>query len=137
QMIPECVPGKVREDSMVLVPIVSIVREDQVWAKRLQPLEVLLDALALEREEAAPELFHDDLLPGDARQERSRAHARLSRAPALRAESHPLNVQVVVIADQFQQRSTAANFDVIGMRTKAQNVFDSLECEFKHNATVS
>src|SRR5450759_2619368 len=101
--------------------VISIMSEDQVRAKgTFDLLEVLLDVLAVVREETASKLLDDDSLPGHAVQERLRARARFAGSAAFRTEDDPPDGQVVMIPDQLEQRAAAANLDVVGMRAQAQ-----------------
>lgn len=44
QMISECVPGQIRQYPMILMPVISVVRENQVWIElRLDLLKPVLN----------------------------------------------------------------------------------------------
>src|SRR5262245_8896228 len=77
-MAPEGIPRQVRYQTMILVAIVAVVSEDQIWrASRLQFLEVLLDVMADVREEAVPKAFDVTLHVRRPFQEGAGAGARL------------------------------------------------------------
>jgi hypothetical protein len=79
QMAPEGIPRQVRYQTMILVAIVAVVSEDQIWrASRLQFLEVLLDVMPDVWEETVPEAFDVTLHVRHAFQEGAGAGARLS-----------------------------------------------------------
>ncbi len=55
QVIPERVPGQIRQHAVILVPVVPIVRQHEVRSTRLQRLEDRLDLGAVVGEEAVAE----------------------------------------------------------------------------------
>src|SRR5258708_22710077 len=107
---------------MILMAVLPVMREDHVRAKRTRDrLEIVLDLLPLKRKVTAPELLDDDLFLGNSAEECLRARARFTRAAALRAEHHPPDRQVLMIADQLEQRAAAANLDIVGVRAQTQD----------------
>ena len=87
EMVAKRVPGELRCESVILVPIVAVVREDQVGGDDgFQVLEELLDVSSAVRKEAVSEVPDDDLLPLGSRGERPR-RLRAPRPPARRGRS--------------------------------------------------
>src|SRR5262245_2350623 len=105
------VPGQIRQDSMVLVAIVTVMREDEIRLERLQLLEERLDAFAVERKKTRAKFLDDDSRLRGAGHQFLRAHAGLPRSRACAAEHDPEDVEVVVIANQLQQRAAAPDLD--------------------------
>src|SRR5262245_11114760 len=93
-VVPEGVPGQIREHPMILMTVVAIVCEHEVGAKRLERFEIRLDASALKREEAALELLDDNSLLLHPVEKRLRALFRLLGTRALGAEHDPHDLEI-------------------------------------------
>ena len=121
-MIPEGVPSQIGKDAMVLVAIIAIVRENKVRLKiRLDLLEPLLDRNPLAWKVAFAKRPYLYLFACNATQEILRTLIRLFGALPGRAEDYPIDLQFGNLPDQLQQASAGADFDIIRVRTKAQN----------------
>ena len=80
QVVPERVPRQVRDQTVVLMPIIAVVGENQVGTVlSFQRLEIVLDLGAEEREETIAVLLNLDLLSSCAPRKAS-ALSRASRA---------------------------------------------------------
>jgi hypothetical protein len=107
---------------MILVTIMTVMREHNVRLERaFQLFEFLLQSGSLKWQETRFELPHDCLLLG-ASQQRFGARASFISPPPFRAKDHPVNVQIATFANPFQERTAAANLNIVRVRPKAQNV---------------
>ncbi len=62
EVVSECVPGQVGDGPVVLVPVVTIMRKNQIRAhSSFELFKEFLDLAALIRKEAIAKLFDDDL----------------------------------------------------------------------------
>ena len=107
---------------MILVPIVAIVREDEIRRKLLlQLLEAILHFPAPRRQEPVAELVDEDRLVFHAGQQGVGALERLALARRLAAEDDPVEGHLPRLPDQLGDRAAAADLDVVGMRAHAQD----------------
>src|SRR5271166_6396221 len=120
QVAPARVPREVRDQAVVLVPVVAVVGEDQIGAKLpLQGLELILDLTAEKGEEAIAEFLDHDLLLEGAVQKSIGAGPGLAGPLLVGAENDPADDHFVVALEQGQDRPAAANLDVIAVRPQA------------------
>ena len=63
EMVAKCVPGQFRDNAVILVQVMPVMREDEIGLHfRLQLLEGLLDVGADVRKEAVAEVMNGDVL---------------------------------------------------------------------------
>jgi len=132
-VIAKGVPREIGEHAMVLMPVLTVVREHDVRLERFQRLEKALDRLALKRKEAAAKILHHNAALARLPQERLRARQSLGVAHAFRAEHHPHNLQAGLLLRQLQQRGAAADLDVIRVRTEAEDAFQFIKADRLHD----
>src|SRR5882724_2750211 len=121
QVIPVGVPGQVRDESMILMQIVTRVSEDDVRrALGLQLLEERLDAFADVRKEARLEVPDDHVALRRIGEEALRAGQGLLVALAARADHHPLDFGMDVLRQEPQDRSAATDLDVVAVGADAE-----------------
>src|SRR5690349_15284449 len=113
-MVTVGIPRQIRDQPVILMPIVAIMGEYQVRrASRLQRFEELLDLITHIREKAVPERLYLDLLFGRSLQKLHRAGLRLDRPSFGSAEDNPVDTDVRVGFDKLQQRPPAADFEIV------------------------
>ena len=122
-MIPKSVPGKLRDQPMVLVCVAVPVGKDQVRinlpssALRKSPLPLRRCRAEIRPDTPSRTIFFS--LPAVNRSAAFRAS--LPRLPC-RTENNPVKLQIGISSvSDMQKRSAAPNLDVVGMRTKAEN----------------
>ena len=122
QMVAPGIPGQIRYGAMVLVPVVPVVREDEVRQNNLfEFLEGFLDFCSFVGKEAVAKALDDNLLAVRVLQKEGRAVARLAFALASGTENDPEKLQVAPRGEHLQNGSPAADFNIVGMRPKAQD----------------
>jgi hypothetical protein len=63
-MVTECIPRQLRDETMILMQIVTVMGQDQVRRKiLLELLELLLDFTAHVRQKAVAEIVYDNVTP--------------------------------------------------------------------------
>lgn len=116
-MIAKGIPGKLADDAMVLMQIVPIVREHQIWVYPfLKQLEVALDLFATIGEKALLEFPGHNSGLSCIPKKPFCAGNRFPFPWPLRTEHHPCYDTVLVRPQKLQDRPSAANLDIIGMR---------------------
>jgi hypothetical protein len=132
-MVSKRVVGELGEQAVVLMEILTVVREDEVRLRLLpETVEPLLDLGRDVREVAAPKRLDLYACTGAARKEGVRRDARLRSAFLVRAEDDPVHVQGRIRLEQPQQRPAAADLDVVAVRPDAQDAVDPTEGKDDH-----
>ena len=136
-MIAERIPGEFGNHSMVLMQIISVVGENQVWGDvPFQFFEISFDLAGNIGKKAVGKIFDDDIFRSGLLQERVRAFMRFGPSLILGAENNPIHSRPSVRFEQRQDRSSATYFDVVAMCTESQNTQGCVallsECEAKH-----
>jgi hypothetical protein len=115
-MVPERVPGQLRDQSMILMQIHSMVGEYQLGIDlALQVLEVRFYFISDIGEEPVFEFLDDNRPPLGACKESGGAHIGLFFSIFACAEDYPIDNNVLVLADQLEDGPAAANLDVVAM----------------------
>jgi hypothetical protein len=73
------------------------------------------------REIAVAEIVNDNLVPGRALEKPAGAAPGFPFAPLSGAEDHPVKLDVPTTPQELENRSSASDFDVVGVRAKAQD----------------
>ncbi|HQK17298.1 MAG TPA: hypothetical protein PLJ27_07585, partial [Polyangiaceae bacterium] len=121
QVIPEGVPGQFADQPMVLVQVMTVVRENDVGLENaLQLLEGVLDFRADVREVAVPKSLGDDRLLRAFSQKHLRALDRFLGPRGLGAENDPVNLRAFQFREQTEDCSAAADLDIVAMRPEKQ-----------------
>jgi hypothetical protein len=116
EMVPECVPGQLGDQSVILMQIHSMVGEYQLRIDlALQFLEVGFYFISDIGEEPVFEFLDDDRPPLGARKESGGAHPGLFFSIFACAEDYPIDNNVLVLADQLEDGPAAANLNVVAM----------------------
>ena len=120
-MVPEGVPGELRDDPVVLVGVLAAGTEHDVGGgPAFQALELFLDPRGLRREEAVPEALRGHPQRARRLSERSCARPRFPRADRVAAEDDPVEGDRAAL-EQVLERPAAADLDVVGVRAEAEN----------------
>src|SRR6266404_782302 len=121
QVIAVGVPRQFRHEAMVLVQIVSVVREDDVRRyPPLQVLEELLDLAADVWKETVPEALHDDVLMLRVGEDTVAGGYRLAVALPTGTQHDPVDLGFVMGREQTQERPAAADLDVVAVGADTQ-----------------
>src|SRR5207247_2396431 len=116
-MVPERVPGELRDEAMILMAVPSIVGEDDIGrGLLLQRFEVLLDLGADIREESVAKPLDDDLVVPRLGEEQPGAVSRLALAFRVGAEHDPVKAGLRASRSELQDRATAGDIEVVGLR---------------------
>ena len=108
EMVAKRVPGELRCESVILVPIVAVVREDQIGGDdRFQVLEELLDVSSAVRKETVSEVPDDDLLPLAPVEKGLGACVHLVCPLAVSAQDDPADLDAWMGRDQPKDRPAA------------------------------
>ena len=133
EVISKGIPGQIREQAVVLVAILPVVGEDQIrFDLFLQLLKNFFDGRALEREKTVPEILNEYLRCAGPLQQGADACLCLAASWRRTTEDHPVNLQTWKLANQFQYGAAATNFDIIGMRAKAEDAVQLFCAQGKH-----
>src|SRR5688572_25110953 len=124
EMIPEGVPSELAGESMILVQIVSRVREDDIGTYFLQLLERLFDIRTRIGKEALAMCEHPNVVALRRLQKRTCARGCLVATGALGREDDPGDMIFRTGTGQHQQRYAAADIDVVCMTANRQHPLD-------------
>src|SRR5439155_21409574 len=90
EMIPKSIPGQIRQQAVILVPVVSRVRQDQVGIHlTLELFERVLDVAAVAGKKAVSKTVHRDALTDGATEEQRGARSPPARPGRCRGEPPP------------------------------------------------
>src|SRR5438093_11477452 len=121
-MITERIPCQFGNHSMILMQIISVVGENQVWRDNpFQFFEISFDIARDIGEKTVGEIFDDDVFRSGLLQEQVGAVTRFGPSLILGTENDPINSRLSVRFKQCEDRSSATYFDVVTMCTQAQN----------------
>ena len=122
-MVAPGVPGQLRDETVVLVPVVVMVGEDEVRREaRLEVLEGFLEELALERKKSVAKPMNDDiasvLVPARKTSAERRASSTLSGSSP--ANTTHFTSSCGLDLGQLQNRTAGPNFNVVAMGAKTK-----------------
>src|SRR3984893_15825049 len=122
QVAAKRVPGELAHETMILVLVGAMVREHDIrrW-EILQGLEGVLDGRIFSGEEAVPEVVRQHARVGGTLQKASGARPQFTLTLAARAEHRPGDVPSAPAGEQFQERSAAADLDIVTVSAETQN----------------
>src|SRR5580704_18145559 len=121
-MTAECIPGQLRDDAMILVPVGKVMSHHQMRRNaRTHRLECVFDVRAAKGEVAATKMMdiHRDVRAG-AQQRRS-GRARFALAYGIPGEYHPDESQVRMTLAQLDQRAATSDLDVIAVLAQTED----------------
>ena len=122
ELVAEGVPGQVRDNSMVLVPVVARMSKDDVWTEVPgKALELVLDCGELRREIAVAKFMQLDRTLGCGAEEFPSPASGFGRARSGRAPHNPTEFRTRLSPCQLRERSAAANLDVVRVSAETQN----------------
>src|SRR6266403_597189 len=121
EMVSECVPGQFRNQAMVLVGILAVVRKDKVRGNRLQLFEDRFDFPTDKRHESILEFLQQGRLGNILSGKQRGPTLRFSGPDSKRAEHHPIYQAIRILLGQTEDRRATANFDVVRMRSQTKN----------------
>jgi hypothetical protein len=137
EVVSKSIPGKIGKDPVVLVAVIPIMSEYQVRLKlALELLEKFFDFLALEREEAAPKVLDQDLTFARVPQELLGTRPGFLGATTFSAKDYPEAMQTGHFPCHSENRSSAADLDIIGVRPEQENALYLIEVCRKHRTLV-
>ena len=118
---------------MVLVAILPEMSDYQVRIyARLKRLKEIFNHGSLEGEITIAELLDDYLRLAGTPKKRTRAVPGFSPSLAIRGKDNPPDGQSGRFPDQLTNCAATANFNVIGMRAKAEQLFDPVKSKACH-----
>ena len=101
---------------MILMQIVSIVGKDYVGVPlSFETFKFAFDGRYLRRKKTFPEVFYEYGLPCGSTQLVARTHSGFPRSFPSRAKDDPADRDVRKGFDQAEDRSSAADLDIVGM----------------------
>jgi len=108
---------------VILVPVIAIVREDEIGGELpLELLEIVFDRVADEREVPVSKTLDRNVAAAGLLQELRRASLGLFLPLRVRAQHHPVAGDVGSSRQEFQDRPAASDLDVIRVRTETQHL---------------
>src|ERR1700731_5422362 len=123
EVITEGVVGEFGHQSVVLVSVaLPMSQDDRRIEIAFDRLEAILDLGSVKREVPVAEIQHLDLLFRNVFEEGGRAAPRLCPAQADTTEDDPSHDELGHLGSEAQNGSTAADFDVVGVGTQAEEL---------------
>jgi hypothetical protein len=121
-VVAKGIPRQVRDQAVILMPIVSIVREDNVGIELvLEFLELFLDFMAQKRQEAIAIILDFYVAFTSLLEKGGSASSGFLSPHLIRAEDDPLDTHAIMPLEKLEQGSAAADLDVITMRPQTKN----------------
>ena len=123
-MAPKGIPGEFAQGAVILVKVVAGVGEDEVGFERaFDLLETIFHLGAVIGKKTIAETFDDDSTIRGALQKPSRTFLRFPLTVRVRTEDNPADFAGLRLAEQMEQRSTAADLDIVAVSTEAEDPF--------------
>jgi hypothetical protein len=120
-MVSPRVPSQLRYETVVLVPVVVMVRKYEVGNKtRLKIFEHFLNKLTLEGEKSVAKSMNDDLILGAGQEGFRRSTCFLDALRVLAGENNPFHFETWTGFSELQNRTTSTNLDVVTMSAQAK-----------------
>jgi hypothetical protein len=124
EMSTEGVPSQIGEHTMILMPVIAIMCEDDVRIELGPDLfKSLLDCLTLIREEACPEFLQFDRAFSSLCEELEGASFGLRISRWLGAKDNPSHFERGIFVYQRKDSAAAADFDIVGMSPETKDTF--------------
>ena len=125
-MIAKSVPREVRNNPMILVQVVPVVGEYQIRLKLfLQGFEQLLNGLPFIGKASVREIPNHDCGARGRSKEQPGCGKGFPFSLWGRTENNPIEIKPAILLKHAQNRSAAADLDVVAMRAKAEHVTDT------------
>src|ERR1039457_3621456 len=119
QMVPKCIPGQFRDQTMVLVRVLAVVSEDEVRGYCFQVLENCLHFGTHKWHETVRESLQQWSLQIAGIDKHGGSAFGLDLPDSNGAENHPVKHRAWVLFRQPQNRATTTNFYIVGMGAQA------------------
>src|SRR5689334_5264687 len=122
-VVPEGVPGQLRDQAVVLMRILAVMGEDEI--RRDLPLQLLehrLDLAADVGQKAVRESLQEQKLQAFGTGKQRSGPARLLLPFSDSAEYHPVELAVGILPGQLENGPPAPDFNVVGMASEAQDL---------------
>ena len=121
-MIPKRVPGQLANHAMVLVEVMTEMCKDQVRHEFLfQRFECVFDwSTDVGKKAIAERFYHDCFLAGTAKKS-VRTDFGFASALRIGTKDQPVKFEFVRFLKQLEDGSTAADLDVVTVRSQAEN----------------
>jgi hypothetical protein len=124
-VIAESIPGEVRNDPVILMPVIAKMGEDKIGFESGSNLtEPILDGGPFTGEITFPKCPDPDLFLELGPQEILRAALGLPRPLAGGTENDPADFELRDLRAQFHERAAAADFYVVAVGAKAEHAFE-------------
>jgi hypothetical protein len=121
QVVTEGIPGKISQQTVVLVQVLPVVRKDDIGRKTFfNGFKCLLHVGGHLGQKSVTVILYYDFLFGYVLQERLRTFPGFPGPFGVGSEDHPLNGLDTLIFDPFKQGSAAPDFDIVAVCTEAQ-----------------
>jgi hypothetical protein len=118
------VPSQIGEHTMILMPVIAIMCENNIRRELgLDLLKSLLDGLALIREEAGTEFLQFDSALSSLCEELESAAFGLYISRWLGAKDNPSHFDRRIFSYQRKQSAAAADFNIVGMSPETKDTF--------------
>jgi len=115
-MIPPGIPGKLAQQAMILVQVVTAMCEYQVGSGfLLQAFEYILDLCTAVWEISVPELMNNNNFAMDILEKIIRTVPGFKASLAQRAEDNPGYLNVRILMDQAEDRPATTDFDIVAV----------------------
>src|ERR1700722_19350447 len=122
---------------MILMSVVAPMSENQIWRdSALQLFKTIFHCGSTVGQETVAEFFQQHLAFRSAGKKFS-AFLRFARASARGREYDPAEFQFGITFLQLQQRSAAADFNVVGVRSQAKDLQRSLFLKLQPHHAVT
>lgn len=121
-MVSPSVPGEIRNRPVVLMPVETVVGEDQVGGKAcLEVFKELLHGGSLKREEAVPKLLEDQFSAVGIVSEPLRPRPGLLNPGAVPPQHYPVDRGPRLFSTDPTESSTTSDLDVVRVGAKAED----------------
>src|ERR1700691_5212517 len=112
-MIAKRVPRQFRNHAMILMCVLAVMGQNQIWRCFFQSLKEILDFFPFERKEAVPKIFDDDFPLLGLLQKQLCAIAGFALAFFAGTENDPNDLQILVGRKQSQYGPAAADLNIV------------------------
>ena len=132
-MVPKSVPRQLAYQTVVLVKIVSAMREDYIGREDfLELLKAFFNRWTEVGKESISKRFHHNSLLPRPPQERVRAALGLFGARRIGTQHEPVEFDALGLLNHLQNCATAADLDVIAVCPQAQHPLHASEIARNH-----
>jgi hypothetical protein len=120
-MVAKRIPSQVRQDTMVLMTVITVMSEYNVWLKPLERLQIVFDRFTLVGEKASPEIFDQNCAASRPAQEFPRTAPGFADARPIRTEHHPHHFETPARCREFEDCASATNLNIVTVRPQTKD----------------